>query len=86
LLPIFALMTKQKSIDEKFDALFYRIDQLEKEVDDLKDENKHLKECLVKYENPKNSSNSNMSPSSDFPKQTKTNSLRTSSGKKHGVN
>lgn len=54
-----------------------RINELEKEVD-------YLKGRLSKYENPKNSGNSNKPPSSDFPKVQKTQSLREQSGKKPG--
>lgn len=77
-------MTKQKSIDERFEDLFKRIDLLEKENVFLRTHITYLEARLAHYENPKNSSNSNLPPSSDFPKQTKTNSLRTSSGKKPG--
>jgi transposase len=71
-----------------------RVDDLEKQIvrySSLASENLFLRnyiavleERLSKYENPKNSTNSNRPPSSDFPKQNKTNSLRASSGKKPG--
>jgi lipid II:glycine glycyltransferase (peptidoglycan interpeptide bridge formation enzyme) len=66
----FALgMTKELSTEEKFAALFAHIEYLQSEID-------RLKERLAKYENPKNSKNSSKPPSSDFPKQQKTQSLR----------
>ena len=68
-------MTKELSTEEKFAALFAHIGYLESEID-------RLKERLAKYENPKNSKNSSKPPSSDFPKQQKTQSLRDPSGKK----
>lgn len=87
-------MANQNSIDDRFNALLVRINNLEKEIVRLRhfeNENQFLRnyitvleERLSKYENPKNSNNSNRPPSSDFPKQNKTNSLRTSSGKKPG--
>jgi transposase len=77
-------MAKQLSIVEKLDALFKRIDHLEEENVQLRKQVNYLTDRLSKYETPKNSSNSNMPPSSDFPKQNKTQSLRTSSGKKPG--
>jgi transposase len=76
---------------EKIDGLLDRINNLEGEVSRLNKENQSLKgevDCLTKrltkYESPKNSKNSNRPPSSDFPKQQKTKSLRESSGKKPG--
>jgi transposase len=87
-------MANEKSIEEQFTLLLGRINDLEKEVVRLRhieDENQFLRkyisvleERLSKYENPKNSSNSNMPPSSDFPKYSKTNTLRTPSGKSPG--
>jgi len=84
-------MTKQLSINARFDALFNRIDSLEQEVvrlenknSDLQNQVHQLTERLSKYETPKNSSNSNKPPSSDFPKQQKTKSLREVSDKKPG--
>lgn len=77
-------MAKQWSINEKVDFLIARVEYLERENAELKKQVKDLTVRLSKYETPKNSSNSNMPPSSDFPKQMKTNSLRTSSGKKPG--
>jgi transposase len=70
-------MTEQLSLEEKIDALLKRVDYLEHEVVRLTDR-------LAKYENPKNSKNSSKPPSSDFPKLSKTQSLRESSGKKPG--
>ncbi len=70
-------MTRQLSINEKLDFLMNRVNELEKEVD-------YLKGRLSKYETPKNSSNSNKPPSSDFPKVQKAQSLREPSGKKPG--
>ena len=47
----FALfMTKELSTEEKFAALSLHIEYLQSEYD-------RLKECLAKYENPKNSKN-----------------------------
>jgi len=84
-------MTGQLSLEEKMDFLLKRVDYLEEEVVDLRDENRGLKsqvcqltDRLAKYENPKNSKNSSKPPSSDFPKLPKTQSLRESSGKKPG--
>jgi transposase len=84
-------MTGQLSVEEKINFLLKRVDYLEKEVVDLRDENRGLKsqvcqltDRLAKYENPKNSKNSSKPPSSDFPKFPKTQSLRESSGKKPG--
>lgn len=87
-------MANSNSIDERLNALLLRINNLEKEVVSsrhLETENQFLRNYisvlenrLSKYENPKNSNNSNMPPSRDFPKQSKTNSLRTPSGKKPG--
>jgi len=70
-------MSKPKSIEEKLDALLTRVDQLEVE-------NALLKNRLAHYETPKNSRNSSKPPSSDFPKPSKTKSLREKSGKKVG--
>jgi len=70
-------MTRQLTTDEKIDALLERIDNLESEV-------LYLRKRLEKYENPKNSKNSSKPPSSDFPKQQKTQSLREPSEKKPG--
>lgn len=70
-------MTGQLSLEERIDALLNRVDYLEHEV-------VRLTNRLAKYENPKNSKNSSKPPSSDFPKLSKTQSLRDSSGKKPG--
>lgn len=64
--------------------LMAKVDELTRRLELLEQENQSLRKRLAKYENPKNSYNSNMPPSSDFPKQPKTNSLRKSSGKKPG--
>jgi len=84
-------MTRQLTISERFEALFERIDNLENKVSLLEDENQrlktevnHLTNRLAKYENPKNSKNSSKPPSSDFPRQQKTQSLREPSDKKPG--
>lgn len=84
-------MTEPLSIEEKINAFIKRIDNLEKVVDSLKNENRDLKSQvnkltnrLSRYDTPKNSNNSNKPPSSDFPKQQRTKSLRESSGKKPG--
>ena len=59
--------------------LLERIIRLESEVTYLRAENQYLRSevtrlerQLEKYESPKNSRNSNKPPSSDFPKQQKT--------------
>lgn len=70
-------MTRKLTTDEKVDALLERIDNLESEV-------LYLRKRLEKYENPKNSKNSSKPPSSDFPRQQKTQSLRGQSDKKPG--
>src|SRR5450756_285003 len=70
-------MTKELSTEEKFAMLFAHIGYLQSEID-------RLKERLAKYENPKNSKNSSKPPSSDFPKQQRTQSLREPSDKKPG--
>jgi len=72
-----ACMTKELSTEEKFAMLFAHIGYLQSEND-------RLKALLAKYETPKNSSNSSKPPSSDFPKQQKTRSLREPSEKKPG--
>lgn len=84
-------MTSQLSVEEILNAFIKRIDNLEEEVVNLRNENRDLKsrvsqltDRLAKYENPKNSKNSSKPPSSDFPKLSKTQSLRESSGKKPG--
>lgn len=70
-------MTRELTTDEKIDVLLARIDNLESEV-------LYLRKRLEKYENPKNSKNSSKPPSSDFPRQQKTQSLREPSDKKPG--
>lgn len=77
-------MANEGTIDERFDALFKRIDHLEKENAELKKRVKYLTNRLSKYETPKNSSNSSKPPSSDFPGSKKTQSLREVSGRKPG--
>jgi regulator of replication initiation timing len=84
-------MTKELSIEEKFDVLFEHIGYLQSEVPRLTNDNLCLKNevlflrnHLAKYENPKNSSNSSKPPSSAYPKQQKTQSLREPSEKKPG--
>ncbi len=77
-------MGKKKSIEEKLDALFVRVDKLETENAELREENATLKKRLSHYETPKNSKNCSKPPSSDFPKLPRTQSLRKKSGKKPG--
>lgn len=77
-------MAKELSIYQKVDLLIARVEYLEKENAALRAKVGELTERLSKYENPKDSSNSHRPPSSDFLKPNKTNSLRTSSGKKPG--
>lgn len=77
-------MKEEKSIYEIVGGLIARIDQLEKENTYLHTKVNQLTERLAKYETPKNSSNSNKPPSSDFPKVLKTQSLREPLGKKPG--
>jgi transposase len=87
-------MANRNPTDEMVVLLQKRVDDLEKQIvrySSLASENQFLRdyiavleERLSKYENPKNSTNSHRPPSSDFPKQNKTSSLRTSSGKKPG--
>lgn len=84
-------MTRQLTISERFEALFERIDNLESKLYLVEEENQRLKTEVVKltkrlekYENPKNSKNSSKPPSSDFPRQQRTQSLREPSNKKPG--
>lgn len=77
-------MGKTKGIEEKLEALFVRVDKLETENKQLREENTTLKERLSHYETPKNSKNSSKPPSSDFPKPPRTQSLRKKSGRKPG--
>ncbi len=58
--------------------------QLKKQVGELIKENERLRECLSKYEHPKNSSNSSIAPSKDENRPKKNQSLRRSTGKKVG--
>jgi len=74
----------KKELENKIDQLLVKIDRLLDKIDVIEEENRILREQLAKYQISKNSNNSNMPPSSDFPKQSKTNSLRISSGKKPG--
>ena len=60
------------------------IPELLKKVEDLTKEVGYLRKRLSKYENPKNSRNSSMPPSSDVNRPKKNQSLRRSSGKKPG--
>jgi transposase len=84
-------MTRPITLEEKVEALITHICYLEAKVERLENENQFLRERvsyledrLAKYENPKNSKNSSKPPSSDFPKQQRTQSLREPSGKKPG--
>jgi len=58
--------------------------QLAEKVDELTKEVSFLRERLSKYENPKNSGNSSMPPSSDVDRPKKNQSLRKPSGRKPG--
>lgn len=77
-------MTKELSIYEKVDLLIARVEYLENENFVLRAKVDELTKRLSKYKTPKNSSNSNLPPSSDFPKVSRTNSLRGESGNKPG--
>ena len=61
-----------------------QINELKQVIEGLKSENEGLKSKLEDYQTQKNSNNSSKPPSSDFGKLKKTNSLKTSSGKKVG--
>jgi transposase len=77
-------MSRSLSIKQKIDILVSRVDSLETENNTLREEVDRLNTRLLKYENPKNSSNSSKPPSSDFPKQPRTQSLREKSDRKPG--
>jgi len=64
--------------------LIQRVDELMRRVDHLEKENVELKEQLKKYKHPKNSGNSSIPPSKDENRLPRTKSLRTKSGKKIG--
>lgn len=83
-IPYFEFMKEEKSIYEIVGSLIARIDQLERENTFLRKKVDELNNRLAKYETPKNSNNSSMPPSTDFPKQRKTQSLRPSTDKKPG--
>ncbi len=68
---------------ELIQKLLQKFSILEKEIADLKNEVRSLKEKLSRYENPKNSNNSSIPPSQDQNRQTK--SLRKKSDKKVGA-
>jgi transposase len=74
---VFSLIAELESLKTSFG-------QVQKENVRLSEENQFLKQQLEKYRTPKNSGNSGLPPSSDFPKLKKTQSLRTPSGKKPG--
>lgn len=61
--------------------LIIRLERLEKRVFELERENAQLRVGLSKYENPKNSRNSSISPSKDENRSKKNQSLRGSSRK-----
>jgi len=84
LFPIFVVMAKGLTTEEKLSFLFDELKDLKKENKELRKEIDRLNNRLSKYETPKNSSNSSKPPSSDFPKQRNNNSLRKPSGKKPG--
>ena len=77
-------MSSKDSIDAKFDQLFNRIDNLEEELKEKDKKIEHLENRLSIYENPKNSQNSHMPPSSDMGKPKRTSSLRKKSNRKAG--
>ena len=91
-------MSKKQTIEERLDALLNKVDGLNQQVSDLQDrvteleaenqdlreENSALKKRLSRYETPKNSKNSSKPPSSDYPRISRSNSLRKRSGKKPG--
>ncbi len=77
-------MQGQKEIQELIAFLLNQINELKQVVEGLKSENECLKSKLEDYQTQKNSNNSSKPPSSDYGKLKKTNSLKTSSGKKVG--
>lgn len=64
-------------------SLLLRVEELEKKLSDLAQENASLKSDLDKYKNKKNSNNSSMAPSMDMNRPNKK-SLRQSTGRKPG--
>ena len=80
-------MDKDKVISElikKVEHLSCRLKQAEKEIKQLRRENKDLKARLSKYEHPKNSGNSSIPPSKDENRPKRNTSLREKSGRKPG--
>jgi transposase len=68
---------------ELIQIFLQKFSNLEKEIEELKNEVRSLKDKLSRYENPKNSNNSSVSPSQDPNRATK--SLRKKSDKKVGA-
>jgi len=87
-------MNQEHRINELYGVVFRLINELEdlkrnlsqlsQENIRLAQENLLLRQELEKYRTTKNSGNSHKPPSSDLPKQHKTQSLREPSGKKPG--
>ena len=73
-------IVKDKIISE----LIMRLERLERRVLELERENAELCERLLKYENPKNSRNSSITPSKDENHPKKNQSLRKSRNRKPG--
>jgi hypothetical protein len=58
----FVVDDKQKNIEDRFDAIFKRIDSFEHENSSLRKKVIDLTACLSKYETPRNSRNSPLHP------------------------
>ena len=67
----------------RVEHLTHRLEQAEKQIEHLRAENQCLKNCLSKYEHPKNSHNSSIPPSKDENRPKRT-SLREKTGRKPG--